>query len=453
MDRKIYEMPFAEFYAAAKPTSAVNRFPGASGETPVCSYQVHLNGNITDELDEGSKNFDFKDVMVIELTKKLGLDPEYFRDNLKVCELVACRSTWMNEAAKAGVMHPLPYDVMTDYDQLLKGMTHPFIQNEIKNQKSRTHGLSSVLDGISMQYGRTVKDFAPDEVSVGRIVKSGSDFTIQQTTNGEVVTHDNLYLEGKIPKEGSNVTISYYRGNGQVVDSLENMKISTPFVDKKSGDLAINLVDQQGYEQVILFNSLSSVDKFVKAHGLDNALVGMAVDARVATPKVVVPKPSREVVSDVYVETESNCLAIDYMEKGVIFSALFTSSAAMEAAAKDFGLSKKEINEAKKLETNGLVKTEATISPLKSDVIADVARLGLAKAIEPVEGRFYSGKIVAEQGPFVAMLSAGGRETVILDLRSLDKVLLTGDICTVKVEQGRGEVSDLARDRNSSVER
>lgn len=448
--KKPFEMTFAEFVEDARPSGAVTRLPEMNRGLPVHSYSVYLNGPAAADLPEKAKNAEFKDVMVTALTRQLGLDHRSFRDNLKVCELVAARAAWLecvnaeHRRNRAWGLDDLPGNVLNDYEVLSKGMTHPFIQAELGKQKNFAKGLSSVLNDASKKTGQAVADLAPDQVSIGKVVSQNMDFTVQETRNGEIVTHENRRLES-MPKVGTEISVSYYRGSGQVVDSLEKMKASAPFIEKTSGDLAIKLADRQGREQIVLFGSMTGFDRFVREHGLSSDLVRQAMDARAATPKVLAPVAKRDIV-EIYIEKESGCLALDYKENGAVYSALFKDAQAMEACAKEFGLASAAIAAAKALDMGRrefkAVDEENSLAEL-AEKIKSVP--GAQHVEDAAVNRIYTGRIVAESGLHVAQ-NTGQWVVVVHDLRKLDKVPKTGDFLTAKYKNDRAQVNFIRRD-------
>jgi len=467
MSKMPWEMSFDEFYANAKPSGAVNRLPGIGrGGEPVYSYIVNMNGSVEQDLPENSREFNYNDVMVKAVTKNLGLDPTNFRDNLKVAELAAARSAWMDsvsqENARAymwygnskvwdGKESPLSEDIAVDYELLTKGMVHPCIQNELDKQHALTKGLKPVLDKASEAVGVPVADLSPTEVSIGKVVASSMDFTVQQTSAGEIVTHENRRLES-IPKIGDEVTVSYYRGTGQVVDSLENVKVSTPFVDKKSGDLAICLTDGNGVDQVLLFNDLSSFRKFVKAHDLNDKLVEQATDAEFANPKKKPTFPEIQVTSDVYLDEPSGMLSFDYSENGVGRVMMFGSAWSLEKASQEFGISQDEIVKARQMEVDQKQTSDpewyASFETAKNKAIAagmrDVTDSGK-------HDKSYSGMIIADSKLHVAQ-HVGKASAVIHCKHDLDKVPLKDDRIVVNYKEGQGQVTD-SREQGRSLEK
>lgn len=279
------EMSFSDFAEAMKPSGAVNRFPAIGAGLDMYSYSVYMNGPMTKALPEHALEHTFKDVMVIALTDKLGLNPGVARDNLKVAEVVALRSTWMSAVLEASTDIALSPAVISDYEKLTDGLSHPWIASELDKQRLLSKKLSP-----SMAMAGVLKDVIPRETSVGQVIGQDSDFTFQQTQDGEIVTHENRRLAA-MPALGAEITVLYYRGTGQVVNSLDKVKVSAPFIDDASDDLGVMVDDGLGSEQLVLFNSMSSFSKFVRAHGMDQELVAHAIAVREAKPKAALETP------------------------------------------------------------------------------------------------------------------------------------------------------------------
>lgn len=443
------EMSFPEFAEAMKPSGAVNRFPAIGVGLDVYSYSVYMNGPMTKLLPEHVLEHSFKDVMVTALTEKLGLNPNVARDNLKVAEIVALRSTWMSAVLESSTGLAPSSEVISDYEKLTDGLSHPWIMGELDKQKA----LGSKL-APSMAKAGVVKDVVPRETSVGQVVAQDFDFTFQQTSEGEIVTHENRRL-AEMPAVGADVTVSYYRGTGQVVNSLDRLKVSPPFIDAARDDLAIFVNEGSGSAQVVLFNSMASFNKFVKAHGMDQDLVRLAMDAREASPKVALPAPKRELLTRPYIDEKSGCLAVDYKEKGMTFTALFRNAQEMSALAGEFDLGAKAVAFSRTLEVGaGLgssVFGDAASQRVNDanaihDLKVQVSGLGRGYSVlnESGDGVSYIGKVIAGNSTHVAQ-SCGRDGVVIHDLRKLDKVVGVGDNMTVKFEGGRGRVTNTER--------
>lgn len=451
--KKPSEMSFAEFAEAMKPTGAVNRFPAIGAGPDVYSYSVYMNGPMTASLPDHALEHTYKDVTLHALTEKLQLNSASARDNLKVAEIVAVRSAWMSAVLERNAKTVLSDQVVKDYEFLANGLTHPWIVAELNKQRALTAKLQP-----AMAWARVEKDIIPKQTSVGTVVAQDSDFTFQKTKDGEVVTHENRRLDS-MPAMGSEVLVSYYRGTGQVVNSLENMKVSPPFIDPVSNDLAVMLEDAKGVEQVILFNSVGGFEAFVDAHDLDGDLVRQAKDARQASPKAVAVAPKRELVKQPYVDIASGCLAVDYQERGVVYSALFRNAAELTSLASEFALGDKEVAMGRALEDGRRSnapkpevaewKTRASETELRAALKTN----GFENFQESaVQGRQYVGKIVAVSALHVAQ-DVGRRVIVIHDTRSLDKAASLGDSLSVKFENGRGLVTDMVKAAGKDVGR
>lgn len=450
-------MSFEEFANAIKPSGAANRLPSLGVGEDVHTYSVYMNGPLAEKMPLDVQQFEFKDVMLYALTEKLKLNSQSFRDNLKVAEVVATRNAWMAsvlEAAKDQSVS-LSDKVMDDYGILTNGLTHPWILNELENQRVLSSGLKPALDSASTVVGKAVKDRAPGELSSGVVVSQSTDFTMQALLNGEVVTHENRRLES-IPKIGDDVTISYYRGNGQVFGNHEKLRVSSPYIDKTSGDLAVALIDESGRPQkVVLFNSMSSFAKFVMAQGLDTELLETAVNVRVATPKIVVAKEigAKELLSDVYVDKRSGCLSVDYKENNAAYSVLFGSAMNLESRAKEFGLNSNHIALAKSLELKQQIITPEVEAKSLDSLVGELAKLGIQDiADQATDKRAYTGKVVAGSALHVAQ-DMGRGVVMIHDKRDLDKLPNIGDTFSVKYDQGKGKVADLVRDPSKGIGR
>lgn len=453
---KPYNMSFAKFADMVKPSGAVNRFPSIGAGMDVFSYSVYLNGPLAEELPADIQEHQFKDVMVHALTDKLGLNSESFRDNLKVAEMVTTRNAWMMVVLDASLDQSisLSEEVKNDYALLTNGMTHPWILDKLTQQKQLSFGLQPVLDSAGFVVGAIVKDRAPGEITTGAVVSQNNDFTVQATVDGEVVTHENRRL-GAVPVVGQNITVAYYRGGGQVFESRENLLVTPPFIDEKSGDLAVGLIDELGRaKQIVLFSGVASFAKFVEAQGLDKSLVVKAIEVREAQPKPVVEKviPKRELISDVYIDDKSGCLAVDYKEKGGEYSVLFENSSAMIAYANDFGLSSANLSWGKALESESRQVTVKDADKSVQDLSVKLRHQGMDML--PMEkNRAYFGKIVAESSLHVAQ-DIGRGVVVVHDKRELDKVAIEGDRLTVKYENdGRGRVTDMVKNQGKDIGR
>lgn len=443
---KPFELSFTDFAKSVSPTGAVNRFPAVGPAPDVFSYSVYLNGAMAATLPADVQEHTFKDVTLHALTEKLNLNSGSARDNLKVAELVMVRAAWMAVVLEATLGRDgLSDQVLEDYTLLSDGMKHPWIVAELDQQRELSSKLWPALARVGV-----AKDVVPKETSVGVVLAQDSDFTIQRTQEGEVVTHENRRLD-KLPTVGSDMAVTYYRGTGQVVKSLENIKVSPAFIDPVTEDLGVVVEPAKGEPQVVLFNSMASFDKFVQAHGLEAKMVQEAMEVRLANPKLVVKPPSRKLVKPPYIDAHSGCLAVDYEEHDVVYSALFENAAAMASLSGEFDLGTKALAMAHDLESK--MEKPAALSSLsdraEKESVANLRKNLMRDGYEAIENttgedRLYMGKIVATSDLHVAQ-DIGRRNIVIHDKRDLDKAPSVDDRLTVKYKGGRGVVTDMVK--------
>lgn len=131
-------IPFAEFAKAVVPDGAVNRLPQIGSGMEVLTYSVFMNGPAAKDIPFDSQESHYQDVMLHPLTEKLGLNPEVFRDNMKVAELVAIRFAWMAavldsslQRDQQGSLVVNSPEIVHDYELLTDGLNHPWIQEQI----------------------------------------------------------------------------------------------------------------------------------------------------------------------------------------------------------------------------------------------------------------------------------------------------------------------------------
>lgn len=449
MDKAIpSQLSFADFAEAVKPSGAVSRFPAVGMAADVHVYTVYMNGDLGEALPIHAQEHSFKDVTVQALTEKLQLNPLSARDNLKVAEMVALRSSWMSAVLESSIgIQPRSAEVVADYELLSAGMDHPWIQSELDKQRE----LSAKL-GPTLARAGVAKDVIPKEVSVGKVMAQDANFTLQHTQDGEIVTHENRRLQ-TLPTVGEKAMVSYYRGEGQVVDG--QAKFSKPFVDPKTEDLAVRITSPISglAPQVVLFNNVQSYAQFVEAHGLDEQLVQTAFNVRSLRPKKDFIAPAREPVSKPYIDSTSDCLAIDYEENGSVYTALFESAQAMGSLTREFSLGAKAIAEAHRLE--GL-RAELEVAGQAKHMEQALRESGLdMRAVLNARGyafpensggqdRHYLGPIVAVTSMHVAQ-DIGRRQIVVHDIRTLDKAPDVGDRINIRFQDGRGTVTDMVK--------
>jgi len=433
-----HRLNFEQFFNNVKPTGAVNRLPSNIG-MPVSTYTIYLNGPYTNDLPLKLKEFTFDNLTVNSLTEKLGLDPESLRDNLKVAELVATRFAWLTivniehlNNVEDGLSQ-LPDSTLVEYNLLSKGMEHPFIQKELGLQRALTSDLRPVLAAASELIGKQVRDLMPREVSVGKVLTQNDAFTVQQTRLGEIVTHENSRLD-TLPKVGNEITVSYYKGTGQVVNLLAKDQVSAPYIDNKTGDLAIEVVNDAGKSQVLLFNSIATFDKFVTAHELKGELVVMAID--VITPLINKNESqlTKKPIGSVYLDKSSLMLSVDYSENGIKNKVLFGSLRVLEQEAAAFGLSEQDVIRARSLDQAQMRITKP--QKYESLVTAKNVAEGKDPILTPQDGKVYEGKVIdATSFHIVQNL---GRSAVIHDKENLNIDPKKGDLLKVSYEKGLG---------------
>lgn len=278
-----HEMLFREFVQAVRPTGAVNKLPPIGDGDDVLTYSVYMNGPMAGQLPVEAQEHHYKDVMLHALTEKLGLDPTSFRDNMKVAECVAVRGAWMATVLEATMMRDgtsvrLADEVEQDYVALTKGLLgHPLIREQVAAQRALSQSLAKSVKDAETLLKVPLVETVPGVVNKGVVVSQNTDFTVQAVGGGRVVAHENQKL-GAIPPMGEDVVISYYRGNGQVFPNAKDLTITRPFVDPKTGSLAVLVSDKAAQcEQLVLFNTSADFEKFVGAQRLPYALVAEAV--------------------------------------------------------------------------------------------------------------------------------------------------------------------------------
>lgn len=282
----IHEMRFEDFYAAVRPTGAVNRLPPVGAGEDVLTYSVYMNGALAKELSDGLGEQHYKDVMLHALTEKLGLDSTSYRDNIKVAEIVAIRNAWMSTVLEATMQRDnqavnLSDEITHDYELLTKGLSHPVLLEQVEAQRAMSKNLAPALRDAEQRANAPLTQRVPDVVNKGVILSQNMDFTVQSIGGREVVTHENNKL-GVVPPIGADVTISYYRGQGQVFTNVSELKFNGPFIEQQSGSLGLLISHKDTPRQVLLFNNVMEFEKFVGAQKLPYALVKDAVALKVA---------------------------------------------------------------------------------------------------------------------------------------------------------------------------
>jgi hypothetical protein len=456
---EIANMSFEEFAENIKATCAANKFPSVgAGCEDVYSYSVYLNGPLADKLPENIREMHVKDVWLTAKTAEVGLNPELFRDNTRVLELVATREAYMT--AVLAINHnpdvSLSEQATEDYRILTSNkLTHPYLVQQIEEQKRMSTDLKPAIESASAITGKVISDRSPREISKGTIVSQSNDFTFQELMGGEIAVHENRRLDN-VPEIGNDVTIAYYHGHGQVYLSQERIKASAPYIDPKTQDLAVRLINDKGETQkVILFNSFSSYAKFVGAHDLDDSLIESAMNLKSQQDKKepVFKTPVKTPVSDVYVDSKSGCIALDYKENGAVYSVLFSNVTSIQNQAKDFGMNADHVGKAKSLDIKSRPVTQEVLDKSIDELVGQLKNVGVKKMADPAkDGQISSGKVLAESSLHLAQ-DVGRGEVQIFDKRKLDKLPGKGDTFTVKISGEVGKVSSLVRDNNRSISR
>lgn len=450
--KPIHDMGFAEFAEAVRPSAGMNRWPQVGAASDVVSYSVYMNGEAARLLPETVREHEFRDVTLHALTEKLGLDPLSMRDNIKVAEVLAMRHAYMTSVLEASITSTLSESVLKDYELLTNQMSHPLILETIEQQKGLGAQLRPVLAEAARALGQPVQETAAAGVSRGAVVSQNSEFTVQDLGGGRIVAHENRRLDA-VPAVGDDVTVAYYRGKGQVVENIQSLSISEPYVDAATGDLAVKLFDGADHtiapvKQVVLFNSMAMIAEFAAENGLDRDFIGRAMDARAEKPKRAPVAPLRTVSGQPYIDVDTGLLAVDYMEGPVKYSALFPSLAEFAVHGKALGASEEMIQAAGRIVPldGGAEQSAVRASSEEANRIAH-ARGTEVRPASVAAGR-YSGTVIATTDFHVVQDEGRGR-IAIHDKRQLDKVPYPGEKMTVAYKDGRGEVSvrDASKDR------
>lgn len=370
---------FTDFANAVQTSGAANKLPMFGGIESK-TYSVYIDGKVADSLPASAREQEFKDITLHALTDKLGLDSESFRDTLRVGEVVAVREAWMqgtravmHDREKFSLLSEADKDAIdNDYRLLAAGLDHPWIQDQLLQQQQQSRNLNQMLLELPETDRKAAADRVPDEVTRGTIVSQTQDFTMQSNSSGELVTHENRRL-GAIPELGKDVTVTYYRGSGQVFENVKDMTVGDPYIDKDTQDLAVKISDKEGQlKQVVLFNGVASFAKFAQEQQLPENMTEKAVEARIQTPKVIPPldKPEREAVTGIYVDPKSQSLALDYTESGARNTILFGSALAVEKNAKAFDIQPTQIAQAYALEESQ--KGKPVVRTMEADQVVTV---------------------------------------------------------------------------------
>lgn len=457
MDTKVHEMTFAQFAEAVKPSAGINRWPRFGGNSEeMVSYSVYMNGDLTSQIPEQSRDHEFRDVAVHALTEKLGLDSNSYRDNLKVAQLVATRHAYMASILEASFTNELAPAIQAEYEHLTKELSHPYILQQLEEQRALSLRLVPVLEDARKSLGwDSLREAPAGGVNKGAIVSQSLDFTVQDIGGGRIVAHENQNLD-KVPTIGQDVTVTYYRGKGQVIENIKEMQFSKPYIDEKSEDIAVNIMDMSGkVKQVVLFNSMAMVAEFANEHGLGKGMVQEAMAVREEHPKRLPQRPERSTIGNAYLDGTTGCIAVDYKEGQVTYTAVFDEARDLEQNAHHFNASKEVVKSAFAME-HRRNEAEKALIDLSYREATKIAQHGFDSFSSANKGNGvrHGGQIVASTALHVVQ-DAGRSSAVIHDKRDLDKVPYVGERATIAYNGKRAEVAikDVSQDRNKGVGR
>lgn len=439
-----HEMTFAEFVEATHPSGGMNRYAHLGGSKDGQAYNVFLSGEAAEKLPKSLRAQEFRDVTLEALTEKLGLNPGSFRDNVRVAEIVAVRHAYMANVLEASCIDRLSPVVQQEYGLLDDFLKHPVIREQVAAQLALSSALTPAMAAARAKLGPDITERAAAGASRGTIVARNDQFTVQDIGGGQVVAHENKRLLGQA-QEGDEVTVSYYKGKGQVIVE-RGQEISEPFVDAVSGDMAVLLTNAKSSAgvQMVLFNSLGTVAEFADAHNLTKDFVRQAMKARDASPpKDVAQEAVRTPVGAPFIDDETGNIALQYKEGARTFTAVFHSANAFAMNAHEFNATPAHVQQAKTVE-----REAGPRDPVREDIrmLKTLVKAGSDMEQPNVERGRYAGPVIATSRLHV--LQDAGRDTVIVhDKRDLDKVPQLNARMTVAYKEGRGAVDVRAAER------
>lgn len=448
--KPLYDLTFSEFAEAIRPSGGMNRWPVLGEAKEIVSYSVSMNGAQASQLEATAQNHEYRDVAIHALTDSLGLDSKSFRDNVKVAELLALRHTYLSTILDASFTQTLMPHVQTEYALVSDGFNHPLVAQEIAAQRSFGALLKPALNEAGLAVGALRHERAAGGVSQGVIVSQNEGFTIQQISDGVVVAHENRRLES-LPMVGDDVTVAYYRGRGQVIERLAELKISQPFVDQQSGDLAVNLFTNEGkVEHVVMFSNMVMLNEFAQENQLGRGFVLTAMEARQASPKVTPVSPERKAIGTPYLDPHSRGFAIDYEENSQRFTAIFNDAGEMADQKLGLQLSDQDIARVSALSRAVREQSDNSVHQSLSEATGTVMGADI-KAVDRDAGR-YTGSTLAVT-PVHIVQDRGRGEVCIHDKRLLDKIPLVGESFTATYRGGRAEVEIRSHSKDRDLGR
>lgn len=442
----LHDLSFPAFAEAIRPSGGMSRWPQLGQSKEVVSYTVSMKGDAATQLPETARDHEYRDVAIHALTEKLGLDPQSFRDNVKVVELLALRHTYLSTILEASIPNAIQPEIYEEYNRVSDGFTHPWLQEQIQAQRSYDRLLKPALDEAIKAIGPVSAERAAAGVSQGAIVSQNENFTIQSLGNGVIVAHENRRLE-HVPEVGEDVTVAYYRGRGQVIANMQSLRIGEPYIDKDTSDMAVNLVDGAGnVKHVVMFNSMAMLNEFAAEHELGRAFVIAAMDAREASPKQTRPQPVREPIGDPYLDPSTGTLAVDYAENSMRFTAVFAGADDLVKSPLGAKLAPQSVQKANVIAADMRRQADAHVARSLEDLKIVTAGRDV-KVADTKSGR-YSGTAIADTGVHIVQ-DRGRNEVTVHDKRALDKVPVVGETFTAEYKGGRGEVSirQVSKDR------
>ncbi|MFD2274717.1 hypothetical protein ACFS07_36090 [Undibacterium arcticum] len=271
---------------------------------------------------------------------------------MKVAELVSVRHAYMSSVLEASMLYVLEPAIQDEYALVSNGFFSPIDSGTDTRAKKRFGELlRPVLSDAQKILGKEAREQAAAGVSRGEVISQNSEFTVQDIGDGRIVAHENRRLAA-VPAVGSEVTVAYYRGKGQVISDMKDVAIGKVYVEAKSGDLAVNLANVDGdIKHVVMFGSMAMVSEFASEHGLGKDFVREAMDVRTASPKISPNQSKREIAGEPYIDPLTDSLALDYRENGIKFTVVFGSAKEFEANAHQFGASEEIISIAYQMES------------------------------------------------------------------------------------------------------
>ncbi|MDZ7914341.1 MAG: hypothetical protein U5O16_21280 [Rhodococcus sp. (in: high G+C Gram-positive bacteria)] len=336
--------------------------------------------------------------------------------------------------------------VESEYALLSDFLTHPLIRQQVAEQIQFSAALTPAMAAARAKLGPGITERAATGASRGSIVAQNEQYTVQAVGDGQVVAHENRRLP-ELPEVGEDVTVTYYKGKGQVV-VMRGQEVSPPFIDAVTGDVAVLLTSRDTTAaKMILFSSMSTVAEFAEVHGLPKTFVHNAMAARDANPKPAAAIAPRHPSGAAYLDGASGCVALDYVEGAATFTAVFHSADALQSHAPAFGATDVHVSQARAVARRVRDPIQEDLRDLRTLVEGEQT----LQAPNLERGR-YAGPVVATSRLHV--LQEVGRNTVVPhDKRNIDKIPPPGSRMTLIYQAGRGTVDLRQADRGRTAGR